>query len=119
MGHFIFIMLHLIAVLFGFVFLIITIPLHLIYSSTNKFTKAKNSAFDYSSNNGVYAECPFCKQKINKDASKCPYCQEWVINDGQKPKIVDSRGRRVKVCPHCGRKNKDDDYICMSCSKPI
>ena len=33
MGNFIFVMLHLIAVLFGFWMLIITIPAHLIYSA--------------------------------------------------------------------------------------
>lgn len=33
MGHLIFIILHIMAVLFGFVFLFITIPAHLIYSA--------------------------------------------------------------------------------------
>ncbi len=38
MGHIMFIILHIIAILFGFVLLIITIPLHIIYSCmrTNK-----------------------------------------------------------------------------------
>lgn len=36
MGHLFFIFLHLIAIMFGFVFLIITIPLHIIYSSGKK-----------------------------------------------------------------------------------
>mgnify|MGYP003641165347 CR=1 FL=1 len=43
MGHFIFIILHFMMVLFGLVGLIITIPLHLIYSAVrgNKPVKAK------------------------------------------------------------------------------
>jgi hypothetical protein len=39
MGHFIFIILHLMAVLFGIVGLVITIPLHLIYAAVNKPNK--------------------------------------------------------------------------------
>jgi len=36
MGHFIFVILHLFALVFGVVGLIITIPLHLIYTATKK-----------------------------------------------------------------------------------
>lgn len=36
MGHVIFVMLHLLAILFGFVFLFVTIPAHLIYSAMRK-----------------------------------------------------------------------------------
>ena len=36
MGNFMFIILHLMAVLFGFVFLFITIPAHLIYLAVKK-----------------------------------------------------------------------------------
>ena len=36
MGHFIFWVLHLMAVMFGFVFLFVTIPAHLIYSGTRR-----------------------------------------------------------------------------------
>ena len=36
MGHLIFIMLHIMAMLFGFVWLFITIPLHLIYTSIRR-----------------------------------------------------------------------------------
>ena len=24
-----------------------------------------------------------------------------------------------KDCPHCGTKNRSDDYTCMACSKPL
>jgi hypothetical protein len=36
MGHLLFIILHILALLFGFVGLILTIPLHLIYSAIDK-----------------------------------------------------------------------------------
>jgi len=36
MGHLGFIILHILAIVFGFVFLFITIPLHIIYASTKR-----------------------------------------------------------------------------------
>jgi hypothetical protein len=36
MGNFIFCILHLAAILFGFVWLIVTVPLHLIYNATKR-----------------------------------------------------------------------------------
>jgi hypothetical protein len=41
MGHFIFMLLHLAAILFGFIWLVITIPLHLIYGSMRRAEKAR------------------------------------------------------------------------------
>ena len=46
MGHFLFIVLHIMAVLFGIVGLIITIPLHLIYSSMNNTNTKKKSGLE-------------------------------------------------------------------------
>jgi hypothetical protein len=43
MGHFIFIVLHLMAIAFGFVFLFLTVPLHIIYAAV-KSKKPKNTA---------------------------------------------------------------------------
>ena len=28
-------------------------------------------------------------------------------------------GKRIKVCSHCGAKNREEDYICRDCSEPI
>lgn len=39
MGHIIFLFLHLIAFIFGFVFLLITVPLHLIYTCVRSNAK--------------------------------------------------------------------------------
>ena len=36
MGHLMFIVLHILAIVFGFVLLFITVPLHLIYAGTRK-----------------------------------------------------------------------------------
>ena len=46
MGHFIFIVLHLVMVLFGIVGLVITIPLHLIYSAVANKGDKKKSGLD-------------------------------------------------------------------------
>lgn len=52
MGHIIFILLHLAAIMFGFVFLFITVPLHLIYAAVKgkpkrtKIQKATDKALN-------------------------------------------------------------------------
>ncbi len=43
MGHLLFCVLHLMAILFGFVFLFITIPAHIIYTAINKRNAGKFS----------------------------------------------------------------------------
>ena len=112
MGHIIFLILHLICILFGFIGLIVTVLLHLIYAGV---TKSNNRQISHRGNDkDVYAECPFCKEKIDHGASKCPYCREW-IDEEQTPKLVDGKGRQVKLCSYCGNKNRADDYVCMFC----
>lgn len=120
MGHILFVILHLIAFAFGFIFLIITIPLHIIYAAvnkpvTNQGTKSKNP--DMGGSNDVFIECPFCKMKIDKDATKCPHCQEWITNE--QVKLVDDKGRKIKICIQCGAKNRSQDYTCIRCSNPL
>lgn len=70
MGHIVFLGLHLLAILFGIVGLVVTIPLHIIYAAI-----PKKNVWD---NWKPTKQCPYCKQKIDKTASKCPYCQEWM-----------------------------------------
>jgi hypothetical protein len=90
MGHVIFVFLHLIAIMFGFIGLFLTIPLHLIYSAASKKPaqfredgKKKNSGLLGGLVDGLEVElsmrdCPYCTKKINKAATKCPYCQSEV-----------------------------------------
>ena len=65
MGHLLFIILHVIATLFGFVFLIITIPLHLIYAAVGKKNK---------SDLAQSRQCPYCAELIKKEAIVCKHC---------------------------------------------
>jgi hypothetical protein len=86
MGHITFCLLHLIALLFGFVGLFLTIPLHLIYSAfagkkeePRADGKPKTSGpfgwiIDNAEVKHKMRDCPLCFQKIMKAASKCPHC---------------------------------------------
>lgn len=31
----------------------------------------------------------------------------------------DKRGRKIKICPSCGRKNRGDEYVCTNCAAPL
>ena len=63
MGHLIFIVLHFIAILFGFVFLFITIPLHLIYAvQQNKVDRSQKR------------KCPHCAEEVKIEALVCKHC---------------------------------------------
>ena len=63
MGHLIFIVLHFIAILLGFVFLFITIPLHLIYA-------VQQSKVDRSQKR----KCPHCAEEVKIEALVCKHC---------------------------------------------
>lgn len=78
MGHFIFLILHFIAVMFGFVALFITIPLHLMYASSRKTakntTKLMRSTVNTKQDEGERVRCPDCKELILKEAIVCKHC---------------------------------------------
>ena len=75
MGHLLFIILHIVAVIFGFAFLLLTIPLHLIYAAL----KGRKPAIA-----GPRAPDP-------RYETKCPQCAEIVLKD-------------ARVCKHCGHR---------------
>jgi len=72
MGHFIFIVLHVIAVLFvGVVLLFITIPLHIIYAATRR-TRDKPKP-------QTHVICPSCRELVHKQASVCRHCRQVLV----------------------------------------
>lgn len=69
MGHLIFIILHIIALIFGFVFLIVTIPAHLIYAAIGSKKRDPNAPSPY-----THVRCPDCKEFVLKEAKVCKHC---------------------------------------------
>lgn len=69
MGHLIFLVIHVACVLFiGLIFLLITVPLHLIYAAiTGRPTEKKPNAW-------THVKCPDCKELVLKEANICKHC---------------------------------------------
>jgi len=125
MGHLIFCILHLIALIFGFVGLFLTIPLHLIYSAANR---PKGPREDGKRRTGgilggvvddivvgcKMANCPYCKERILKDAVKCKHCGEFLHNKNDCEKERDST-QIMKKCEKCGTMNPDGESFCSEC----
>lgn len=72
MGHIVFLVLHLLAILLGFVLLFVTIPAHLIYS-------AARSRRSTESDRGDTTRCPTCREVVRRDASRCKHCGETLV----------------------------------------
>ena len=71
MGHALFIVLHLAALLFGFWGLILTVPLHLIYSAMSGPASARSNGEEH---DGEHVRCPECRELVRADARKCKHC---------------------------------------------
>ena len=78
MGHVLFVVLHIVAVLFGFWALLITVPLHLIYGAV---TARRDPARPFIPGPGDIragdvgtVPCPECREPVRGDARKCKHC---------------------------------------------
>jgi hypothetical protein len=69
MGHAIFILLHLVALLFAAWLLFITVPLHIIYS-----VQAGKAEDPERPTPETHVRCPDCKELVRKDANVCKHC---------------------------------------------
>jgi hypothetical protein len=82
MGHLVFLVLHVAALMFGMAFLMLTIPLHLIYSLVATRSPARSDEDD-----GAHVRCPECRELVRADASKCKHCGSTLkpvpVNDGK------------------------------------
>ena len=69
MGHFIFLVLHIVALLFGAVLLFVSIPAHLIYVAVK--TKKPNPNAPTPE---THVRCPDCRELVLKEARVCKHC---------------------------------------------
>lgn len=77
MGHVIFIVLHLIALLFLPVALFVTIAAHVIYAATRKRDPIGT---------GRYVKCPDCKEGVDLEASVCKHCGCKLVPASDQPR---------------------------------
>ncbi|MBA3505473.1 MAG: hypothetical protein H0T80_06780 [Betaproteobacteria bacterium] len=67
MGHVLFLILHVLAILFGMILLFLTIPLHLIYSIIGR--RPANAPRP-----DAHVRCPDCKEFVLNEANVCKHC---------------------------------------------
>ena len=75
MSTFFFVLLHILAVVFGMWGLLVTIPLHMIYASlqsTAENTKPKTD--EAAATPQTHVRCPDCRELVRHDARKCKHC---------------------------------------------
>jgi len=71
MGHFVFIVLHVLAFISAGMLLFITIPLHIIYAvQTDKAARADPER----PTPETHVRCPDCKELVRNDANVCKHC---------------------------------------------
>ena len=67
MGHFIFLVIHIICIVFFIAGLLLTLPLHLIYGAASRSRGPQATP-------ATHVRCPECRELIFKEASVCRYC---------------------------------------------
>lgn len=66
MGHLLFVILHLVAILFALVGLFVTIPLHIIYAVVRRGSRQQDTR--------TRVACPMCKELVLEGARLCKHC---------------------------------------------
>src|SRR4029077_1662471 len=74
MGHLIFLLMHFVMLLFFFVGLVVTIPLHLIYAAVSGSKRDPNAPTPR-----THVVCPTCREFVHNEASICPYCRQGLV----------------------------------------
>ena len=95
MANFFFIIAYILAVVFGFVWLILTVPFHLFYLNGKKskaelikqteilekqnLEKVEQEAAEKANEIESLTDCPFCAEKIKKEAIVCKHCGRDIV----------------------------------------
>ena len=82
MANLFFIILHICAVLFGVVWLVFTVPFHLIYLNSKKSKKElkkqtkimEKQVKETKKEKSSLVQCPYCAEDIKKEAKVCKHC---------------------------------------------
>jgi len=70
MGHVLFLLIHFVLLLFFWIGLVVTIPLHLIYAAVSGGKRDPREG-----SLSKYVSCPYCKEAVHQEASVCPKCR--------------------------------------------
>lgn len=87
MGHVLFIVLHVIALLFFAAALFVTLPLHAIYSVVGGRSPPTGPT------PLTHVQCPTCKELVHKDAAKCRHCGQGLVPESVR--FAQQRAERV------------------------
>jgi hypothetical protein len=100
-GHILFVVLHLIALLFGAWALVITIPLHLIYGAVSGNKPAPRLTADPEAPSPLtHVRCPDCRELVRADAVKCKHCGTALVAADMQRMLDDAKREK---------RNQDDN----------
>ena len=88
--NFFFIIAHILAVMFGFGWLILTVPFHVFYLNSKKSGKElekqteilEEQVKEKKKEDSSLVKCPFCAENIKKEAIVCKHCGRDIEKNG-------------------------------------